>query len=155
MARILKTKEERNAYAREWRAKNAEKVRAQARARYAANPEYHKAKARKHILNFRKNNPKANRNKHYKSRYGITVQDYEAMSIAQNHLCAICKLPETKMRKDGTPSILAVDHNHTTGKVRGLLCVGCNHMLGNIENRSVSLDAIAEYIKQYNEVPNE
>lgn len=146
------TKEERNAYAREWRAKNAGKVRAQARARYAADPEYHRAKARKHIENYRKNNPNANRNKHYKKRYGITVEEYEAMSERQNHLCAICGLPETKKRRDGTASILAVDHDHTTGKVRELLCVGCNHMLGNIENRNVSLDAIAAYIKRHTEV---
>ena len=150
MARILKTREERNVYAREWRAKNKEKVRAQVRARYAANPEYHREKNRKHILNFRKNNPNANRNKHYKKRYGITVEQYEAMAKAQNYLCAICNLPETKKRKDGTLSILAVDHDHTTGKVRELLCVGCNHMLGTIENRNVSLDAIAAYIKRHN-----
>ena len=146
------TKEERNAYAREWRAKNADKVRAQARARYAANPEYHRDKARKHIENYRKNNPNANRNKHYKKRYGITVEDYEAMSARQNHLCAICGLRETKKRRDGTTSRLAVDHNHTTGAVRELLCVGCNHMLGNIENRNVSLDFIAEYIKRHSGV---
>jgi hypothetical protein len=149
------TKEERNAYAREWRAKNREKLRAQSRARYAANPEYHKAKARKHILNYRKNNPKANRNKHYKKRYGITVEEYEAMSLAQNHLCAICGMPESKKRKDGTTSILAVDHDHNTGKVRELLCIGCNHMLGNIENKQVSLDAIAAYIKRHSGEPSE
>jgi len=143
------TKEERNAYAREWRAKNVEKVRAQARARYEKDPEYHRAKARKHILNYRKNNPNANRNKHYKKRYGITVEEYEAMAQAQNYLCAICGMPETKKRKDGSVSILAVDHDHTTGAVRELLCVGCNHMLGNIENRNVSLDAIAAYIKRH------
>jgi len=110
------------------------------------------AKARKHIENYRKNNPDANRNKHYKKRYGITVDQYEAMAKAQNYLCAICGLPESKKRKDGTDSILAVDHDHTTGAVRELLCVGCNHMLGNIENRNVSLDAIAAYIKRHSEV---
>jgi hypothetical protein len=148
----LKTREERNAYAREWRAKNVDKIRAQSRARYASDPEYHKAKARKHILNYRKNNPNANRNKHYKKRYGITVEEYESMAQAQNYLCAICGMPETKKRKDGSVSILAVDHDHTTGAVRELLCVGCNHMLGNIENRQVSLDAIAAYIKRHSEV---
>ena len=117
----MKTREELNAYAREWRAKNREKTRAQSRARYAADPEYHKAKRVKHILNFRKNNPNANRNKHYKSRYGITVEEYEAMAKAQNYLCAICKRPETKTRKDGTTMILCVDHNHITGQVRDLL----------------------------------
>ena len=151
MARILKTREEINAYAREWRAKNAEKIRAQTRARYAANPEYHKAKARKHILNYRKNNPNANRNKHYKKRYGITVEEYESMAKAQNYLCAICERPETKLRKDGTVMILSVDHDHLTGQVRDLLCSKCNILLGFLETGNVTFSQLIHYIKKHND----
>jgi hypothetical protein len=145
----LKTKEERNAYAREWRAKNKEKVRKQARERYAKDPEYHKSKMRKHILNFRKNNPNANRNKHYKNRYGITVEQYEAMAKVQNYLCAICKQPESKKRKDGTTMILSVDHNHTTGKVRELLCVRCNLFIGHLETTGASIESVKEYLVKH------
>jgi hypothetical protein len=147
-----KSKDELAAYAREYRARNLEKKRAYEKEYYDKNPDKAKEKRRKYNANWLAKNPNANRNKHYKKRYGITVEDYEAMSERQNHLCAICGLPETKKRKDGTTSILAVDHDHTTGAVRELLCVGCNHMLGNIENRNVSLDAIAAYIKRHSEV---
>jgi len=151
----LKTKDELAAYAREYRAKNLEKKRAYEKEYYDKNPDKAKEKRRKYNANWVAKNPNANRNKHYKKRYGITVEQYEAMAKAQNYLCAICNLPETKKRKDGTISILAVDHDHTTGAVRELLCTGCNHMLGNIENKNVSLDAIASYIKRHNKVISE
>lgn len=150
-------KEERNAYARAWRAKNVDKVRAQARARYAADPEYHKAKSIKHILNFRKNNPNANRNKHYKKRYGITVEEYESMAKAQNYLCAICEKPETKTRKDGSTMILSVDHDHLTGQVRDLLCSKCNILLGYLETGNVTFSQLINYRKKHSDksVPND
>ena len=151
----MKTKDELAAYAREYRAKNLEKKRAYEKEYYDKNPDKAKEKRRKYNANWVAKNPNANRNKHYKKRYGITVEQYEAMAKAQNYLCAICNLPETKKRKDGTISILAVDHDHTTGAVRELLCTGCNHMLGNIENKNVSLDAIASYIKRHNKVISE
>lgn len=145
----MKTKEELNAYAREWRAKNKEKLSQRAKEKYANNPEHYKAKMLKSILKHREANPNANRNKHYKKRYGITVEQYEAMAKQQNYLCAICNNPETKKRKDGTTMILCVDHNHTTGKVRELLCNKCNIFLGHLETNNVSLDAVAAYIERH------
>ena len=62
-----------------------------------------------------------------KRTFGLTVEEYDAMLDAQHGVCAICgKLPQKKR--------LAVDHNHTTGKVRGLLCPSCNRTLGYFEN---------------------
>ncbi len=145
----MKDNEKRNAYAREWRKNNAEKLREQAKARYLANPEKYKKKTREYVLNYIKNNPNANRNKHYKKRYGITVEQYEEMAAAQEYLCAICQLPESKKRKDGTTSILAVDHDHITGAIRKLLCAGCNHMLGNIENKKIPMHRIESYLMEF------
>jgi len=152
---MSKSRDQLSAYAREYRAKNLEKKRAYEKEYYEKNPDKAKEKRRKYNANWLAKNPNANRNKHYKKRYGITVEDYETMSKQQNHLCAICGLPETKKRRDGTTSILAVDHDHTTGKVRQLLCAGCNHMLGNIENKQVSLDVIAAYIKRHSEITSD
>ena len=57
----------------------------------------------------------------YKQIYGITVEDYERMFSSQEGVCAICS--------NGTKNRLAVDHDHQTGAVRGLLCPRCNQHL--------------------------
>jgi hypothetical protein len=64
-------------------------------------------------------------NTHYQKNYGISFEQYQEMYSVQNGRCAIC---EQKF------DILCVDHNHDTGKVRGLLCRGCNLILGHIDN---------------------
>jgi hypothetical protein len=61
--------------------------------------------------------------------YGITEQQYEMLLEVQGGVCAICKqsCPSGRM--------LAVDHDHNTGRVRGLLCMVCNNKLGHLENK--------------------
>ena len=61
------------------------------------------------------------------------------MLIAQRGLCAICQAPP-----DGQWKVLCVDHDHETGKVRGLLCVTCNTMLGRLENR---MESVMNYLE--------
>jgi hypothetical protein len=64
---------------------------------------------------------------------GMTEADYDIMLVKQNGVCFICgSLPTGRRTK------LCVDHDHITGKVRGLLCVGCNSSLGWIENKGVA-----------------
>jgi len=58
-------------------------------------------------------------------RYGITPEQYDEILAAQNCCCAICGIEESKL-----PRRLFVDHDHKTGKVRGLLCSNCNFVLG-------------------------
>lgn len=79
--------------------------------------------------------------------FGITKEEYEAMAEAQNHCCAICGTPETAKRGRTTLK-LAVDHNHKTGKVRGLLCGTCNRKLGVLENESF-VAAATEYLSKF------
>lgn len=57
----------------------------------------------------------------YKYRYGISLEEFYELQRKQKNVCAICGKPETRGKKR-----LCVDHNHTTGKVRGLLCSQCN-----------------------------
>ncbi len=64
-----------------------------------------------------------------KHRYGITIEQYDALLTAQGGVCAICKNPPR-----GKMLRLSVDHNHTTKKVRGLLCITCNRTIGYLEN---------------------
>jgi hypothetical protein len=60
----------------------------------------------------------------YRSRTGLSVEEYDAMLKAQGGGCAICGNPPKTRRLD-------VDHDHKTGKVRGLLCHRCNRALPN------------------------
>lgn len=60
--------------------------------------------------------------------YKLTIEQWEAMHAHQGGVCYVCREPEpVKGRR------LAVDHNHTTGEIRGLLCSRCNPVLGKIE----------------------
>lgn len=60
------------------------------------------------------------RDLYYQRKYGITLDQYEAMFEAQGGVCAMCGRPPGKRQLD-------VDHSHQTGEVRGLLCPYCNH----------------------------
>lgn len=86
------------------------------------------------------NNSDKLRNSDLKKNYGITVDQYEKMFKDQNGLCAICFGTSVVKRR------LCVDHNHITGKVRGLLCDRCNFGLGHFnESEKLLLKAI-DYI---------
>ena len=68
--------------------------------------------------------------------YGLTEEEYNNMVLSQNNLCAICNNPSKN-------KALAIDHNHKTGEVRGLLCHNCNLAIGLFkENISVFTSAI-------------
>ena len=76
--------------------------------------------------------------------YNITPSIFNAMWSAQCGKCAICKQPmEPRGRKK---SAATVDHNHETGKVRGLLCRGCNHGIGNLKDDPEVLRSAFEYL---------
>jgi len=87
-------------------------------------------------------------------KFGLSLAEYGEMLVAQNGKCAICQQPETEMR-DGKRKSLAVDHDHTTGKVRELLCTACNQMIGKAkEDRNILLSAI-QYLDKHSEAsPN-
>lgn len=91
--------------------------------------------------------PDSNREAALKKAYGISVKDYESMWILQAGVCAICKEPETRVNNNsGEIQRLTVDHEHSSGKVRGLLCSQCNLMLGNSRDTPEYLRAGADYL---------
>jgi hypothetical protein len=114
-----------------------------------------KALRRKYNASWLAKNPKAYRNKHYKKRYGITIEQYEEMHDKQNGLCAICKRPETRVKVDGTTRVLSVDHCHKTGQVRDLLCGACNLVLGHIEKYNIPMENVITYLQKWPELPND
>lgn len=85
-------------------------------------------------------NPTAQREAELKRLYGITLQDYVDMFEKQGEVCAICK------EKCKTKKSLSVDHDHASGKVRGLLCNRCNRALGMFQDSPALLTRAAKYL---------
>jgi len=101
---------------------------------------------------WRLNNPekkvKANKQKGLKSRYGLSIDQYNQLLIAQNYKCAICNKPETAKHSDkNSIKALAVDHCHATGKIRGLLCDACNRAEGFLRGSPKLARKLAEYLE--------
>ena len=74
--------------------------------------------------------------------YNMTFEDYERLYDSQEGLCMICQQPNNR------DMLLAVDHDHATGKVRGLLCNNCNLALGLVHDDPHLLRRMAEYIEE-------
>lgn len=72
--------------------------------------------------------------------YGLTMEQYETMLSMQENACAICKEKSTKN--------LHVDHDHETGKVRGLLCYRCNSAIGYLADNPARARDLAEYLEK-------
>lgn len=79
-----------------------------------------------------------------KKQYNISRSEYDAINESQSGLCASCHRPP---RGKGQASTLHVDHNHTTGKTRGLLCTQCNTALGLLDDSIEILLMAAEYLR--------
>lgn len=77
-------------------------------------------------------------------RYGISLKDYTSMLIKQNYSCAICGNSPEEGRTNTFR--LSVDHCHSTGKVRGLLCQKCNTGLGLLGDTYESLLKALNYL---------
>jgi hypothetical protein len=69
------------------------------------------------------------------------------MLAKQNGVCVVCRQPETKVI-NGKVLKLAVDHDHETGKVRGLLCMACNIAIGYLQNDPLRARSVAEYLER-------
>ena len=81
-----------------------------------------------------------------KYRYGITPEEYDEMLAAQGGVCLVCGGNRMPTRR------LAVDHNHETGRIRGLLCVPCNSMIGFAEDGPDLLGKALLYLHDRREV---
>lgn len=76
-------------------------------------------------------------------KYNLTLEDYNRMVIKQKGSCAGCN-----RHQDEFKNLLSVDHNHKTGKVRGLLCQPCNLVLGNAFDNVKILEQLIKYLKK-------
>lgn len=78
-----------------------------------------------------------------KTKWGLTIAEYDAMLAAQGGGCAVCKT-----QTPGGMGRFPVDHDHVTGKIRGLLCNLCNVGLGHLKDSPTLLRQAADYIEQ-------
>jgi len=75
-------------------------------------------------------------------KYGITFDDFKAMLKNQNYKCEICGIHQAELHYR-----MNVDHDHSTGKVRGLLCRPCNHAIGLLKDDPRNAARASEYLK--------
>jgi hypothetical protein len=83
-------------------------------------------------------------------KYKISLEEYNLMRLQQEYKCAICERSEQEVeqgRAKSTETALQVDHCHTTGAVRGLLCTNCNTMLGKSKDNVGVLQKAIEYLR--------
>jgi hypothetical protein len=85
--------------------------------------------------------------------YGITLEQYETWNACNNGLCHICNKAEIAFdKKANRLRMLAVDHDETTGLVRGLLCSVCNRGIGMLRHNINVLKEAVDYINYFNNV---
>lgn len=86
------------------------------------------------------------RDSHLRQKYGMSQKDYEKRLESQSGGCEICGSSVVDNSPDAESRPFNVDHCHSSGKVRGLLCTGCNTMIGFFEKALPKLDKIIEYL---------
>lgn len=92
---------------------------------------------------WRKANPDKAKNADLKKMYGITIEDFHALRESQKCSCKICGTHENMESQS-----LVVDHCHTTGKVRGLLCSNCNRALGLFKESTTVINNAINYLQE-------
>jgi uncharacterized membrane protein YvbJ len=104
-----------------------------------------RAQLNKNKNEWAKKNPKLRHKGQSKSKYSITGEQYDAI---YSDLCAVCGKPETDKR-NGKIRMLSIDHNHDTGKIRGMLCGKCNKALGLLDENIDILLSMIKYIAKH------
>lgn len=112
---------------RRWRERNLEKDRECQRKYREANPDKLKI---------------INRRSKLKRKFGISLEQFDVLLASQNSVCAICKTAETGERG------WHVDHCHSSGVIRGILCHYCNTGLGLFKDNPVSLQNAIGYLNE-------
>lgn len=117
------------------------------KTRYWSNPEKQRERVKKYRDSLTKEQRyKANRNTKLKQAYGLTHEQVEEMKRLQDYKCYVCSKEESEAGSKG----LVVDHNHTTGQVRKLLCGPCNTALGLLNEDIGIFTSLIEYVKEHN-----
>ena len=138
---------------RKWVEKNLERYRAyhkkynalestkkRRRERYQSNKKHHRELDRVHYHK----NEERHRELWASKKYGISVEEYRLLN--QKEVCDICQQKEMAIGRNGKIKRLAIDHNHETGKVRGLLCQKCNQAVGLLREDIDLVEKVKDYL---------
>ena len=126
-------------YQSAWRKKNLDKVRGyeQKRKTLPGRQEY--------MRKWKAGNPRRQKDYQLRIKFGISIEQYEQIQESQNDLCAICGKPPGQLS-------LAVDHNHVTNVVRGLLCSWCNVAMERLETIPNWAILAEEYLRKHSTI---
>lgn len=113
--------------------------------RRAANPSKHRELTKRWRINNPDDSKAINRRSTLKRLYGITPEIVDDMLLSQSNRCAICK-----SEHPGSKGSWHIDHDHSSGKVRGLLCHYCNIGLGHFKDSQSILKSALSYLKKHN-----
>ena len=133
-----------NAKMREWGRANSERLNREKRERLKNDPVYAE-KIRSQERRRNAENPERVRNTNLKTIYGITLDCYRKMYEQQGGKCAICG----DLKPDHGKAGLVVDHCHTAGHIRELLCANCNQALGKFRDNPVILQNAIAYLEKH------
>jgi hypothetical protein len=154
----MDNKKSRKEYNKKYYAENKEKILAHAVDYYESKKderlkyqiEYdnaHKEERKEYKKHYYKKNDELFKKKYkrndLKRKFGITQEEYNIIYESQNGCCLICGSHSNTHNK-----ALAVDHNHTTGKIRGLLCAKCNQGLGLFRDDINILTKAIDYLQK-------
>lgn len=141
---------------RRWKERNKENVKAY-RDKWAAEnsdlklkltkkwKELNKEKVAAHRKRFDQDHPNYHKDRHLRSSYGITLEQYNEIADLQGNKCCVCG----KHAEDTHRKRLFVDHCHSTGEIRGLLCQQCNTALGMVDDNADLLYRLAAYLMEF------
>ena len=110
------------------------------RRKYAEHPEI----CRSYTKRFHEKNPDFSWASTMRRRYGITVHQFFELLAKQDYSCAVCL-----SKQPGGHGRFHVDHDHGNGKIRGLLCHGCNTILGHAKDNTETLRQAAAYLEKH------
>lgn len=139
---------DRKAYMHRWN-RDPEKVaiRKAAHKKYRDRPEIkEKMRAWQRARNATPKGRAQQKARQLKRNYGMTIDQYNEMAVAQHYRCKICGAPAEEQQYGK----LHVDHDHQTDEIRGLLCSGCNTGLGQFKENPDTLELAAAYLRKIN-----
>lgn len=123
---LAKERERASQYLKTWAMKNKESEKLKKKLKYHANPDKYASST-------------------MKATYGITLEQYRSILKSQHNVCVVCRNGEVAVDKNGKTRRLAIDHCHSTGIIRGLLCSQCNTALGLMKDNAENIRRLAFY----------